>query len=168
MAAAAQHRALPTRTPPATAQFASRRQVRAAPPRHIHRRASAKLYTPHTGRSFYPVRVWCILYGTPTIRFGRSNDDHSCTPVEVGGRATRAFVLPSVKARKLCAFSSISCLKMSGHSQFEQPVQLQRHRCFPDPDPPHSQEALLADDVSGFNGLCPAYTTSPESCDVCA
>jgi hypothetical protein len=50
---------------------------------------------------------------------------------------------------------------VTGHSQFEQPVQLQRHRCFPDPDPPHSQEALLADDVSGFNGLCPAHPRVP-------
>ena len=34
----------------------------------------------------------------------------------------------------------------------ERPLQLQRHRCFPDPDPLPEHATPLADDVSGFNG----------------
>ena len=43
---------------------------------------------------------------------------------------------------------------VTGHSQTERPVQQQRHRCFPDPDPMPLQEGPSADDVSGFNGQC--------------
>ncbi len=50
-----------------------------------------------------------------------------------------------------CCYSNA----VTGHSQIERPAQLQRHRCFPDPDPLPAQQAPLADDVSGFNGASP-------------
>jgi hypothetical protein len=71
MAAAEQHRAVPTRTPPATAQFASP-SARGATTTHTSD-AQCKA-VPGTTEFILPVRVWCILYDTPTrvpIRFGR-------------------------------------------------------------------------------------------------
>ncbi len=46
---------------------------------------------------------------------------------------------------------------VTGHSQKQRPVQQQRHRCFPDPDPLPLQEGPSADDVSGFNGMFLPY-----------